>query len=169
MIPSAGCVFTNGKVILAGYQKKKGKSIITGLGGKSKENEEVKETAWRETLEELFDWREVPKEILNKYTNEIPEKTIQTNGYVQYIYSFDVLQDLLRECTMQDMTSPLYDAFPFTITELLLRRRETGEAEISQLAILPMDGQTIAKHFIRDIRCIRNEEVESSGSQSDDV
>lgn len=58
---SAGIVFTNGKVVLAGYQRKirNGREIstfISGIGGATEEGETPLQTAIRETVEEIYDF-----------------------------------------------------------------------------------------------------------------
>ncbi len=155
MINAAGCVFTNEKLILAGYQPHKKKPMITGLGGKLNEGEDPIHAAWRETLEELFDWETVSEYILDFCIELIPIKILEDKSYVQYIYSFEVLERVLQECYSRGCSSELYTIFPFTLEELLFHRTSKGRVEVEQLALLPMDGQYIAKHFIRDIQKIK--------------
>ena len=62
---------------------------------------------------------------------------------------------MLQECYTRGCTSELYERFPFTLQELLFDRNPKGRVEVEQLAVLPMDGQCIAKHFIRDIQKIK--------------
>ena len=65
----AGIMFTNGSLVLSGYSQHKNK--LTGIGGKKENNELPYETALRETMEELFELKEIPtelyKNILNNY------------------------------------------------------------------------------------------------------
>lgn len=158
MIKGGGCVFTNGRVILAGYQPHKKIPVITGLGGKRNENEDPIETAWRETIEELFEIENIPEEILKICIEMKPENTIERNGYIQFIYNFGVLERILQECYIKGIQTSVYKQFPFTIQELLLERIEDEKAEIETLALVPIKNQTIAKHFIKDIQIIRGDE-----------
>jgi 8-oxo-dGTP pyrophosphatase MutT (NUDIX family) len=50
--PGAGCIFTDGNLILAGYQPKG--PYISGIGGSSFDGEEPIVTAMREVMEELL-------------------------------------------------------------------------------------------------------------------
>jgi hypothetical protein len=56
---AAGIVFTNGTHILAGYQPRKKNPHISGLGGSKQKDESYMQTAWRETLEELFELKDI--------------------------------------------------------------------------------------------------------------
>ena len=143
MINAAGCVFTNEKLIL------------TGLGGKLNQNEDPIHAAWRETLEELFDWDSVTEDILLYCIELTPSKIIEDKTYIQYIYTFATLERVLQECYIRMYTSDLYEKFPFTLQELLFNRNPKGRVEVEQLSVLPMEGQCIAKHFLRDIQKIR--------------
>ena len=55
---AAGSVFTDSKIILAGYQPRKKKPFISGIGGKREEGESYMDTAIRETVEELFEFKD---------------------------------------------------------------------------------------------------------------
>lgn len=159
MSEGAGCTFTNGRVILAGYQPRKKIPIITGLGGKKEGNEELIYTAWRETLEELFDIPEVPLSIIKKCIEKIPERVYESKGYVQYIYNFSVLEEVMKFCKEQGMKSFVYKEFPTTIQELVLERIIPIDCvpEVSVLTLLPLAGQLVAKHFLKDIQMIRGD------------
>lgn len=160
VVVGAGCVFTNGKLILAGYQARKRIPMITGLGGKREGNEDPIYTAWRETLEELFEVEKISTNSIEYCLEKQPDKILESKGYIQYVFSFQVLEDILEKCREESLVSRLYETFPLTLQELLLNRKsETKEAEISQLCLLPMEGQTIAKHFMKDIKMIRGEDI----------
>ena len=60
----AGIMFTDGKLVLAGYNSKH--LFISGIGGKIKENETPILTAVRETVEELFELEEIPGRLLDR-------------------------------------------------------------------------------------------------------
>lgn len=66
---SAGMLFTNDKVILAGYQRKwwdkKETKFLSGFGGSQEGNESYLRTAIRETLEELYEFFIIPKNNRN--------------------------------------------------------------------------------------------------------
>lgn len=148
MFSAAGCMFVSNQHVLAGFEPHKKTPIITGLGGKRENGEEPLTTAWRETFEELLGWREVPDEDLERGMNQLPIKSMESKGYVQIVYSFDVLESVLKGVSKE---SPLYDKLPRSVPELVFKRKQEIETEIPVLCILPLKGQLIANHFIKDI------------------
>uniref|UniRef100_A0A6C0K4I2 Nudix hydrolase domain-containing protein n=1 Tax=viral metagenome TaxID=1070528 RepID=A0A6C0K4I2_9ZZZZ len=167
----AGCIFTNGTTLLAGYQKKKEKSIISGLGGRRKDEETFMETALRETIEELFDIKDIDPVFLKKLTKLLRPRDVifmEVEGwgiYITVIYSYSDLERLLdyTHKKLLDYThksvkrSPLYKTFPDTICKLLLNRIiPTGSPpEITHLTLVPLDSTianaTISPDFLEDI------------------
>jgi hypothetical protein len=133
---SAGCVFTDSKLFLAGYQPNKKKPCISGLGGSKKKGEIPQETAIRETLEELFHLKKVPHHLINSLLTIIPQKTTQNGSYVMFIYSFAQLEEILGACS--GLVSPLYTTIPTSLIDLLLHRKPNTKAEISHLCLLPL-------------------------------
>ena len=73
----AGIFFTDEKIFLCGYSQHKHK--ITGIGGKKQNNELPYETALRETLEEIFEFDNIPFDF-----NKI--KKLKNEQYWDYIY-----------------------------------------------------------------------------------
>ncbi len=111
---NAGCLFTDNRHILAGFQPNKSNKIISGFGGKAEGYETPFQNAWRETLEELF---ELPQEhilfLIDEIEKNIPYMKTYTNGnYTVFVYSFDNLLSLLQLCQTNHIVSPLYDTFP---------------------------------------------------------
>jgi len=146
---AAGCIFTDGKLVLAGYHPQKG--YITGIGGKSCANETPINTAFREMLEELFLVFDYP------FLNELialrtPKLTTVTQEYTNHVFSLNDLTDMLRLLSAKKLVSPFYKVFPTTVGELVLNRRITDSSEISHLVILPVLSEiVVANHFIRDV------------------
>ena len=154
---NAGCIFTDRKYILGGYQQNKQRPCISGFGGKAKEGERPYETAWRETLEELFGWDEVPKGLLQRtmiYEEGVESIKSEDDTYIGYIYSFWILDKLLKEAKGSGYTSEYYDEFPETLQELIFNR--SSEGEIGDLCILPrkafMNKEVFAEEFVEDIK-----------------
>jgi hypothetical protein len=148
MFAAAGCMFVSNQHVLAGYQPHKKTAVITGFGGKRNIGEEPLTTAWRETLEELMGWSEVPREYIEKGMNEIPIKSMEMNSYVQVVYSFESLESVLKDITG---VSPLYDSIPLSVRDLIFNRKEGIHTEVPSLCVLPLEGQVVANHFIKDI------------------
>lgn len=135
---AAGCFFTDGRLFLAGYQPNKKRPCISGIGGGKKKGEAPQETAIRETLEELFHIKKIPKELVNRLIQIIPAKTTQNGSYIMYIYTFKQLEEMLGLCLASGIESSLYTSIPQTLLDLLLHRKQNKKAEISHLCLLPL-------------------------------
>lgn len=158
---SAGCIFHSKQFILAGYQPRKQKPVLSGLGGKREGNEECIATALRETIEELFELQTVPLEWIQEIQERIPSQGhIQTGDYVSFLYSFDDLQKMLDLLKEKGAMSELYDEFPTNIVSLLFNRKQLEyPAEISHLVLFPLvvhpkDAPFVSPYFLKDIRCL---------------
>lgn len=149
---AAGCIFTDGKLVLAGYHPQKG--YITGIGGKSCANETPIKTAFREMLEELFLVFDYP------FINELialrtPKLITITQEYTNHVFTLDDLTAMLLLLSAKKLVSPFYKVFPTTVGELVLNRRITDSSEISHLLVLPVLPEiVVADHFIRDVTAV---------------
>ena len=158
---SSGCLFTNGSHVLAGWQK----GYLSGFGGKKESGESWIETAWRETLEELFELAPKPIQTLipiilkrTKYSN-----IIRQDQYTAFVYSFKVLEEVLMIIKAHRVVSPLYRRFPTTVSELVFGRKQRPPTrvirgavpEISTLAILPLlPWISISGDFMNDLAVV---------------
>jgi len=135
----AGCVFTDGKHVLGGYQPHKSKPGITGIGGHREGEETYLQTAYRETIEEVFHVKHIPVGLIKKLETHLkPRKIAKTKGYVLLTFTFDDLCQFLKLCKKSGLRSPLYDVFPTTLITMIQSRGYDLEAEISSLALLPV-------------------------------
>lgn len=158
---SSGCLFTNGSHVLAGWQK----GSLGGFGGKMEAGESWIETAWRETLEELFELAPTPIQTVipiilerTKYSN-----IIRHDQYTAFVYSFKDLEKIMMILKTHHVVSPLYRRFPITVSELVFGRKQMvprpptrvirgAVPEISTLAILPlMSWISISGDFMNDL------------------
>ena len=133
---AAGCLFTDGRMAIAGIQRRKG--TLSGLGGKREAADaDWFDTAWRETAEELFGWDTLPSTLLATLRCHLQVEAVSSNsGYVMIRCSFRTLERFLAFCS--GYTSPFYERMPTTLTELLLERNLGAEGEIGGLALLPI-------------------------------
>jgi len=161
---AAGSVFTDGKLILAGYQPKKRKPFISGIGGGKEAGETYADTAVRETLEELFEFKEIPEKLTKEIQSEvIPQRVVQSASYIMVVYDFDGLEQILKLIKKHELHSPLYDFIPTTLMDLLFKRKLDVSSEniffkpeLSHLALLPLVNHPkqipfVDSYFIEDM------------------
>ena len=157
----AGCMFFNEQYLLAGYQPRKQKPVLSGLGGKREGEEDILTTALRETLEELFELETVPLEWITAIQESVPNKGLLKNGeYVSVLYSFDDLQKILDLLKEKGCQSQLYEYFPTNLLPLLFNRRQLKTPpEISHLTLLPLvfhalETPFVSPSFLKDMRLL---------------
>ena len=146
---NAGCLFTNGTHVLAGYQK----SSISGIGGKAEEGEEPQATALREMLEEIFGISFDIEKI-----RITPKKIIMKHDYSIFVYSFEDLEAMCGVLRLCGVESPMYSEIPSTIWDLIVKRRPV-ESEVKALCLLPVVDQPrhiplVEPYFTSDIRAL---------------
>jgi hypothetical protein len=154
---AAGTVFTDGRVFLAGHQPHKRIPMISGIGGKREDGEKPMYTAVRETLEELFEFKNIPKAFIEEVIECVHPKRILKNGsYILIEYNFDDLVEILHLVKRGRMSSPLYKKIPDSLINLILTRIVDNNSEITHLALLPLVPQLkIDKNVIDDIPIIK--------------
>ncbi len=148
----AGCIFTDGKLILAGLQRKQKQLVLSGIGGKRIEGETPHETAIRETVEELFNVNIVPPELMIKLMSELtPIKIGGTYTYTTFTYSFEDLAKFLTLSNSHIQTT-LYKQFPLTLHELMFGRLSDPTSEIQTLSLVPVHPNiSFDPYFVEDI------------------
>ena len=155
---AAGSVFTDSKIILAGYQPRKKKPFISGIGGKREEGESYMDTAIRETVEELFEFKDTPKELLGELkTSIVPQKVLQNGSYIIVVYNFNDLERFLSIIQKYKLHSVLYNEFPKNLMELIFNRNLEFPSkkvdvffkpELSHLSLLPLVQHDKANPFV---------------------
>ena len=149
---SAGCLFTNGQYILAGLQIKNGHKIISGIGGRCEEDEDSIHNAIRETIEELFEIYDVPEVIDEILIHYIPRRFITNNTYTILVYTFEDLLDFVKIIESYHLYSPIYETFPKSMEDFLLKRTPTPSSEIKALVLLPNDVEmSLDPLFLSDL------------------
>jgi len=158
---AAGVLFLEGPVALAGVQKHRlvaeGKhpAKLSGFGGRKEENDiDWVHTAYRETIEELFDVEEVPVRLINELRANIPYREhIQSGSYFNLRLTFDDLKTLLLITVKHITISPLYKKMPLSLDDLLLRRSPQASSEIGALALVPVYQMAeVDSDFAQDLR-----------------
>lgn len=158
---AAGCLFWNDQYVLGGYQPRKQKPMISGLGGKKEDGEDSSRTALRETIEELFELETVPLEWIESIQQELGPRPHLPNGeYISILYSFDDLHHILQILQAKGAQSPLYEEFPTNLLSLLFNRKQLASPpEISHLVLIPRvqhpkDCPFVSPYFLKDIRLL---------------
>ena len=152
---NAGCLFTNGTHVLAGYQ-----GTINGIGGKAKEGEEPQATALREMLEEIFG---VVFDI--EKVRLPPQKIIVKKSYTIFVYDFDDLESMCSTLKASSIVSPMYSEIPTTVWDLIVKRLPV-ESEVRSLCLLPVVDHPrhmpfVEPYFVSDIRALLKTEQSS--------
>ena len=137
----SGCVFTDGKHVLAGYQPHKKKPGICGIGGHKEGEETYLQTAYRETIEETYHVTnvQIPIGLIDKLVLQMrPKKIKMKKGYVLVTFDFTDFELFLKLCRKSGLRSPLYQGLPKSLLEVIQMRGYAINAEISSLALLPV-------------------------------
>jgi hypothetical protein len=153
----AGCIFTDGMLVLAGYQPKKGVRLISGFGGSRKVGENYFETAMREVLEELLEIK--PSEELLKALNlEFqPNRAIINGTYIVLQYSLNDIGTLLDIVARYYSHSAIYSDMPMTLIELVFKRKYMKGMEVPNVILLPLVNDfVIDRNFRKDIELVQS-------------
>lgn len=153
----AGCIFTNGSMVLAGYQPKKGIKLISGFGGSRKVGENYFDTAMRELLEELLEIK--PTAHLLAYLNHEfqPNKVLINGTYVILQYSLNDIDTLLEIVGRFNYHSVIYTEMPINLLDLIFRRKYLKGMEVVNVLILPfINDFIIDPNFRKDIELVNS-------------
>ena len=148
----AGFVFTDNLLILCGWEPRKQRPGLYGIGGKAESTDvgDYRITAARETVEELFAIKP-QRSLLMQIAALRPVREELVGGYVMIYHTFSTLQQLIR---LVRSPSPFYLRNPITIEELIFKRFTTGTAEVAQLCLLPVTRLpvVVSADLVDDIR-----------------
>lgn len=158
---AAGCLFTDGRYVLAGVQRKK--RVLSGLGGSRMAGETYIQTALRELVEELFEIHDLCSTAYDELALVVATKTQFDGGYINVVYNFKDLEQFLRILSKYESCrkTALYVSFPLTINELVFGRNLIDSSEITHLMLLPIIDYDkkigyIDPVFLNDIACVVN-------------
>uniref|UniRef100_A0A6C0AQQ9 Nudix hydrolase domain-containing protein n=1 Tax=viral metagenome TaxID=1070528 RepID=A0A6C0AQQ9_9ZZZZ len=152
----AGILFTEGPVAIAGVQKhyKHTDTILSGFGGRREaSDQDWVHTAFRETVEELYNTTNVPIKLINALRRQIVslKSPMYTNGYVIIQLNFDQLRTFLKICRTY-LLCEIYKQMPTTLDDLILKRCPSSSSEIGALALIPVaQAITIDPEFLGDL------------------
>ena len=139
----AGCMWVNDTHVLAAIHTRNPRSHkpkkISGFGGKPLQGEVWWQTAFRETVEEIFHVQEVPTELLTLLRSRLVPLTVvhQTApSYITLVFSFADLKQFLK-LSRRFVRTSLYVQFPKTVDELVFKRLLSDQSEISHILYWP--------------------------------
>jgi hypothetical protein len=162
----AGCVFTNGKYILLGFQSRN--HLMSGIGGKRKDGEDTVQTAFREVIEEIFGIRDVLPECIEKCKNRIiPVGAFSRDKYHVYVLTFEHIFDIVNVLneTGCGKDSPYFEVLPSRIDELLFNRNAYASCEVPYLSLIPLmcarNKFRVDKDIFEDIRSLYRNNIPS--------
>jgi len=147
---AAGVLFTDGVHVLAGFQPNK--ASISGFGGSRERGETIRQTAFREVLEELLEPEEIPASLLQTLVARYKEYPVTRKGSYRFLtLSFADLLFILQES--KDLKSTLYKSTPRSMTALLKKRKPTPSTEVTTLMLLSgkESGIDLDPHFAADL------------------
>jgi hypothetical protein len=146
----AGMIFTDGSVVLCGWEPRKRRPGLYGIGGKAEDavdRRDYRQTAVREVIEELYG--AVPSArlvdtVAAALCSDTGGAALVDGDYLMIRCSFRDLQRLLGlvAAARPALISPLYSArLPRSLEELLFARCSAAATEMAQLCLLPVTRQ----------------------------
>ena len=140
----AGMIFTDGSVVLCGWEPRKRRPGLYGIGGKAErtvDRGDYRLTAAREVLEELYG-APPPGSLVDTvavmFCSNAAQTTIVDGSYVMIQCTFADLTRLLIQVARSGFRSPLYARMPRSLEALLFTRRSSVATEMAQLCVLPV-------------------------------
>jgi hypothetical protein len=171
----AGITFTDGKNVLCyncninspSYRINRlgGDSApcIAGFsGGRHTGDRDWVDTAWRETIQDLWGIMDVPRNILNQLRTEIThQRVVEHTGSVIIILDLKVLLRVCQIMQRNAIKSPVYAAYPRGLEDLLLTRDPAPAVtfrghHITHLCIIPLQKtpSSTSRSFIRSMETV---------------
>jgi len=133
---AAGILFTDGTRVMAGFQPDK--AAYSGFGGSREHKETIRETAFREALEELLEPQDSIMHLVASLKERFKNHAVTRKGTYRFLtLNFDELLDILKEAKAIDLKSQIYKSIPTTIAALLTKRLPLPTSEVHDLILLP--------------------------------
>ena len=149
---AAGVLFTDRIHVLAGFQP--GKGAVSGFGGSREGCETIRQTAFREVLEELLepisDLRPFIAALCDRYKDH---PITRKEAYRFLTLTLEDLLCILKEAKEIDLKSNIYKSIPTTIAALIQKRKPLASSEVTTIMLLPVQeaGVDLEPHFAEDI------------------
>ena len=154
---AAGILITDGAHVLAGFQPNK--NSISGFGGSRIGRETIRETAFREAIEELLEPE--PEQNIRPFIQSLQRvyknRRFNRKGTYRFLQlHFIELLQILEAAKAAGIKSQLYKTIPTTLKSLIKKRQPTATSEVATLMLLPLNTteKSIDPHFLDDIHHI---------------
>lgn len=163
----AGCMFVNDTHTLAGiHTPRRNREVrLCGFGGKTLPQEPWWQTAFRETVEELFHRYVIPYNLYHALKQITPYKILEDKEtpYITLVYTFDQLNVFLAICQKHLLETAVYTVFPRSAEDLVFKRHtlnhvpaEPNGVEIMDIVFWPIHNAhrrfRVSKDFAADMR-----------------
>jgi len=141
--------------------------VLSGFGGSREAGDtDWLHTAWREVVEEIFHIKNVPAPLLQLLRSRIPlpipPLITCTSGYILLHLGFAELEVALALCASQGIQSDLYKKMPKTVSDLVMMRSPSLQAELGPLALLPISHRVmISEQFTGDLAYYRQQHTQA--------
>lgn len=153
---AAGVLFTDGVNVLAGFQP--GKNAISGFGGSREGRETIRQTAFREAVEELLEPALLPTQLIQSLVDRYKAHPVTRKGTYRFLtLSFEDLVTVLQEANAADLQSQIYTTIPTTMAALIRKRKPLPSTEVSRLTIVSVHEPTfegLDEHFAADLQTL---------------
>lgn len=161
-VRGAGCMFVNETHAIAGIHmhRRNHEVRVCGFGGKAVDNEPWWQTAFRETVQKLFDVHTIPYNLYHALKQLAPNRILEDKEtrYIRLVYTFAQLKVFLAICQKHLVKTPLYAAFPRTAEDLVFKRK-VDSIEI-MLVFWPLHNPyrrfRVAKDFAANMKEVQN-------------
>lgn len=159
-------MFVNDTHTLAGIHtpRRNHQVRLCGFGGKTIPEELWWQTAFRETVEELFHQYVIPYNLYHALKWIKPCKILEDRDtqYITVVYTFEQLAAFLAICQKYLVETAVYTVFPRTAEDLVFKRQTLDSVEIMDIVFWPLHNPhrrfRISKDFAADIRRITSHE-----------
>jgi hypothetical protein len=148
---AAGILFTDGPHVLAGFQP--GKAAISGFGGSREGSETIRQTAFREALEELLEPVVLEAPLIQSLVTHYKEYPVTRKGSYRFLtLRFEDLLQILQEAAASKIQSQIYKSIPTTMNALLNKRKPIPSSEVTTLMLIPRSTtKGLDPYFLEDL------------------
>jgi 8-oxo-dGTP pyrophosphatase MutT (NUDIX family) len=156
-IAGAGLLIMERGYALCGLTAKSKK--YSGIGGKQEPGETIRQTAFREAVEELYGLTPSRSLVSSLVKEFIMNTMIERDGYYYLVMSFTDIYNMNKIVHKYFAISPYYRTFPSSMIDLVLNRYPTEDAEITELTMTKYNSPTLSidPEFIKD--CLKAESI----------